>query len=301
MPYCEVNVCTFVCCLTVIILCLPLLGSTLTNNLLSAINSLRLAQLPNTTLIAVHLTSVTPFLPVPQSSSEPPSIPESTTTVPVTHTENLESDIYLQNRRSNTRHSPKHTSTQTPKVSQTPAETLTSSELLLTSEYTDISPRTHTTSKGTQTPRLSSSILGNGSTNSLGPSRDASSRWKKYSPPEEMSQATKRAMLVLTVTESGVSVEEMFNQSPASSNFTRHTEVSVTILPTIILIMLFPCICRTDRTSWSRGQNSCFLFRISGFHILALRAAILTEAVHSSPQPLESNAEIVNSFQFMHH
>lgn len=240
------------CCLTVIILCLPLLGSTLTNNLLSAINSLRLAQLPNTTLIAVHLTSVTPFLPVPQSSSEPPSNPESTTSVPLTHTENLESGIYLQNPRSHTRHSPKHTSTQTPKVSQTPSETLTSSELLLTSEYTDISPRTHTTSKATQTPRLSSSILGSDSTNILGPSRDASSKWKRYSPPEDMSQATKRAMLVLTVTESGVSVEEMFNQSPASSDFNRHTEVSVMILPKFILTKSFPCIWSTDRTSWSR-------------------------------------------------
>jgi hypothetical protein len=46
-------------------------------------------------------------------------------------------------------------------------------------------------------------------------------------------------MLVLTVTESGISVEEVFNQSPASSNFTPHTEVSVTILPKIILTMLF--------------------------------------------------------------
>jgi hypothetical protein len=72
------------------------------------------------------------------------------------------------------------------------------------------------------------------------PSRDASSRWKWYSPPEDMSQATKRAMLVLTVAESGVSVEEIFNQSPASSNFTHHTEVSVTILPKMILIILFP-------------------------------------------------------------
>jgi hypothetical protein len=87
----------------------------------------------------------------------------------------------------------------------------------------------------------------------LGPSRDASSRWKRYSPPEDMSQTTKRAMLVLTVTESGVSVEEMFNQSPVSSDFTRHTEVSVTILPKIILIILFACIWRTERTSWSRG------------------------------------------------
>jgi hypothetical protein len=65
----------------------------------------------------------------------------------------------------------------------------------------------------------------------LGSSRDASSRWKRYSPPEDMSQATKSAMLVLTVTDSAVSVEDIFNQSPASCNFTRHTEVSVKILP----------------------------------------------------------------------
>jgi hypothetical protein len=71
----------------------------------------------------------------------------------------------------------------------------------------------------------------------LGFSRDTNRRWKRYSPPEDMSQATKRAMLVLTVTESGVSVEEIFNQSPTSCNSTRHTEVSVIILPKIILVI----------------------------------------------------------------
>jgi hypothetical protein len=64
----------------------------------------------------------------------------------------------------------------------------------------------------------------------LGPSSEESSRWKRYSPPGDMSQATKSAMLVLTVTDSGASVEELFNQSPASSNFTRNTEVSVRIV-----------------------------------------------------------------------
>jgi hypothetical protein len=196
------------------ILCLPLLGSTLTNSLLSAINSLRLAQLPNTTLIAVHLTSVTPFLPVPQSNSKPSSIPESTTTVPITDPANLEGYIYLQSLRSNTGLPPKRASTQRPKVSETSFET--SSELLL--------------SRTTQTPRLVNPMPRSDTTNTLGPSREAGSRWKRYSPPEDMSQTTRNAMLVLTVTDSGVSVDEMFNQNPASSNFTGHTEVSVRIL-----------------------------------------------------------------------
>jgi hypothetical protein len=192
------------------ILCLPLLGSSLTNSLLSAINSLRLAQLPNTTLIAVHLTSVTPFLPAPQFNPEPPSIPESTTT-PVTHPANFQGYSYLQTPRSSTGLPPKRASTQIPTVPET-------SELLLTSEYTDTSPRTHTAFKTTETPNM------------LGRSKEESLKWKRYSPPGDMSQATKSAMLVLTVTDSGVSVEQLFNQSPASSNFTRHTEVSVRIM-----------------------------------------------------------------------
>jgi peroxiredoxin len=224
------NVCVFCVIPTVIILCLPLLGSTLTDNLLFAVNSLRLAHLPNTTLIAVHLTSVTPFLPVPPTSTESSSIHEPTTTAPTTHTLSPEGYIYLQNPRYNARRSPKHTSTQLPKVAHTSHETFTSSDFLSTSEYTGTNPSyisIDTTSRATQTRRISRSIPGSGTTNILGSSMDKSSRWMRYSPAEDISQATKRAMLVLTVTESGVIVEELFSQGPAAGNFSRHPEVSV--------------------------------------------------------------------------
>lgn len=208
--------------LAVIILCLPLLGSTLTDNLLSAINSLKLAQLPNTALIAVHLTSVTPFLPVPPANSRIFSTPEPTPVSPEGYT-------YFQNSRSNTRRSPKHPSTQIPKVSQPSHGTLTPSHFLSTSEHTGTSPRTDSASRATQTRRLSISPADVDTTNVLESSVYSGSRWKRYSPPENMSQATKRAMLVFTVTERGVSIEEMFNhglQVPAAGNLSRYLEVS---------------------------------------------------------------------------
>jgi len=212
----------------VIILCLPLLGSTLTDNLLSAINSLKLAQLPNTTLIAVHLTSVTPFLPVP-ANSRTFSTAEPTTTPPPTHPASPEGYTYFQNFRSNTRRSPKHPSTQIPKVSQPSHGTLTSSDILSTSEYTDTSPRTDSASRATQIRRQSSSLADVDTANILESSVYSGSKWKRYSPPENMSQATKRAMLVFTVTERGVSMEELFNhglQVPAAGNLSRYLEVS---------------------------------------------------------------------------
>ncbi|XP_021924230.1 retinal guanylyl cyclase 1 isoform X2 [Zootermopsis nevadensis] len=210
-----------------IILCLPLLGSALTDNLLLAISSLRLAHLPNTTLIAVHLTSVTPFLPVPPTSSESSSIHEPTMIAPTTHTSSPEGYTYLQNPRHNARLSHKHSSTQLPKVAQTSHETFTSSDFLSTSEHTGTSPsyiRIDITSRATQTRRLSRSIPGSGTKNILGPSGDTSTRWMRYLPAEAMSQATKRAMLVLTVTGSAVSVEELFSQGPSAGNFSRHPE-----------------------------------------------------------------------------
>lgn len=219
----RVNDCIVVS-LPVIILCLPLLGSTLTDNLLSAINSLKLAQLPNTTLIAVHLTSVTPFLPVPPTNSRIFSTPEPTTTAPPTHPASPEGYTYFQNSRSNIRRSPKHPSTQIPKVSQPSHGTLTPSHFLSTSEYTDTSG-----SRATQTRRLPSSPADVDMANILESSVYSGSRWKRYSPPENMSQATKRAMLVFTVTERGVSIEEMFNhglQVPAAGNLSRYLEVS---------------------------------------------------------------------------
>ncbi|KDR17127.1 Retinal guanylyl cyclase 2, partial [Zootermopsis nevadensis] len=160
-----------------IILCLPLLGSALTDNLLLAISSLRLAHLPNTTLIAVHLTSVTPFLPVPPTSSESSSIHEPTMIAPTTHTSSPEGYTYLQNPRHNARLSHKHSSTQLPKVAQTSHETFTSSDFLSTSEHTGTSPsyiRIDITSRATQTRRLSRSIPGSGTKNILGPSGDTS-------------------------------------------------------------------------------------------------------------------------------
>lgn len=217
---------------TVIILCLPLLGSALTDNLLVAIDSLRLAHLPNTTLIAVHLSSVSPFLSALPANTEPSSIHEPTTITPPAHTLSPERYTYLQNPRHNTRPSPKHTSTQLSKVSQTSHETFTSSDILSTSEYTDTSPsyiRTDTTSRMTETWRHSRSISGSVTSNILGSSGDASSRWKRYSPPEDMNQATKRAMLVLTVAESGVGVEELFSQGPAADNVSRQREVSTPV------------------------------------------------------------------------
>jgi hypothetical protein len=208
----------------VIILCLPLLGSTLTDNLLSAINSLKLAQLPNTTLLAVHLTSVTPFRPAPSANSRTSSTPEPTTTAPATHPASPEGYTYLQNSRSNTRRSPKHASTQIPKASQPPHGALTS-DTLSTSEYTRTSPRTDSASRATQTRRLSSPLADGDTANILESSVYTGSRWKRYSPPEDMSQATKRAMLVLTVTERGVRMEELFNQVPTAGNLSRYLEV----------------------------------------------------------------------------
>jgi len=215
--------------LPVIILCLPLLGSTLTDNLLSAINSLKLAHLPNTALIAVHLTSVTPFLPVPPANSRTFSTPEPTTTAPPTHPASPEGYTYFQNSRSNTRHSPKHPSTQTPKASQPSHGTLTSSDFLSTSEHRGTSPRTDSAARATRTRRLSSSLADVDTANILESSVYSGSSWKRYSPPENMSQATKRAMLVFTVTKRGVSVEELFNhglQVPAAGNLSRYLEVS---------------------------------------------------------------------------
>jgi hypothetical protein len=212
----------------VIILCLPLLGSSLTDNLLFAINSLRLAHLPNTTLIAVHMTSITPFLPVPPTNTESSFIHEPTEIAPSTQTSIPEGYTYLQNPPHNARLSSKRTSTPLPKVAQTSHETFTSPDLLSTSEYTDTSPsyiRIDTTSRATQAWRLSRSIPDSGTKNILGYSGDKSNRWMRYSPSEDMSQATKRAMLVLTVTASGVSVEELFSQGPAAGNFSRHPEV----------------------------------------------------------------------------
>lgn len=224
----RVNDCIVVS-LPVIILCLPLLGSTLTDNLLSAINSLKLAQLPNTTLIAIHLTSVTPFLPIPPANSRIFSIPEPTTTAPPTHPASPEGYTYFQNSRSNTRRSPKHPSTQIPKVPQPSHGTLTPSDFLSTSEYTGASPRTDSAFRATQTRRLSSSPADVDTANILESTVYSGSRWKRYSPPENMSQATKRAMLVFTVTERGVSMEEIFNhglQGPAAGNLSRYLEVS---------------------------------------------------------------------------
>jgi len=224
----RVNEC-IVLSLPVIILCLPLLGSTLTDNLLSAINSLKLAHLPNTTLIAVHLASVTPFLPVPPANSRNFSTAEPTTTALPTHPASPEGYTYFQNSRSNNRRSPKHLSTQIPKVSQPSHGTLTSSDFLSTSEYTGTSPKTDSASRATQTRRLSSSLADVYSANILESSVHSGSRWKRYFPPENMSQATKRAMLVFTVTERGVSMEELFNhglQVPAAGNLSRYLEVS---------------------------------------------------------------------------
>lgn len=218
--------------LPVIILCLPLLGSTLTDNLLSAINSLKLAQLPNTTLIAVHLTSVTPFLPAPPTNSRTFSTPEPTTTAPPTHPASPEGYTYIQNSRSNSRPSPKHLSTQIPKISQPSHGTLSSSDFLSTSKYTGSSPRTDSASRATQTHRLSSSLAEGDTANVLESPVYSGNRWKRYSPPEDMSKATKRAMLVFTVTERGVSMEELFNrvpQVPAAGNLSRSLEVSATV------------------------------------------------------------------------
>lgn len=213
----------------VIILCLPLLGSTLTDNLLSAINSLKLAQLPNTTLIAVHLTSVTPFLPIPPANSRNFSTPEPTTTTLPTHSASPEGYTYLQNSRSNIRPSPKRLSTQIPKLSQPSHRTSTSSDFLSTSEYTGNSPRTESASRPTKTRGLSSSFADGDTTNILETAVYSGSRWKRYSPPEYMSQATKRAMLVFTMTERGVNMEELFNhvpQVPAAGNLSQYLEVS---------------------------------------------------------------------------
>jgi hypothetical protein len=228
-PLCfRVNDCIVVS-LPVIILCLPLLGSTLTDNLLSAINSLKLAHLPNTTLIAVHLTTVTPFLPIPPANSRTFSTLEPTTTAPPTHPASPEGYAYFQNSRSNTRHSPKHPSTQIPKVSQQSQGTVTSSHVHSTSEYTDTSPRNDSAFRATQTLRLSSSLDDVDTANIVESSVYSRSRWKRYSPPKNMSQATKRAMLVFTVTERGVRTEELFNhglQVPAAGNLSRYLEVS---------------------------------------------------------------------------
>jgi hypothetical protein len=214
--------------LPVIILCLPLLGSTLTDNLLSAINSLKLAQLPNTTLIAVHLTSVTPFLPIPPAYSRTFYTPEPTTNAPPTHPASPEGYTYLQNSRSNIRPSPKHPSTQIPKLSQ-PSHRTSTSDFLSSSENSGTSPRTESASRPTQTRGLSSSVTDGVTTNILESSVYSGSRWKRYSPPEYMSQATKRAMLVFTMTERDVSMEELFNhvpQVPTAGNLSHYLEVS---------------------------------------------------------------------------
>jgi hypothetical protein len=221
----QANYCIFVS-FPVIILCLPLLGSTLTDNLLSAVNSLKLAQLLNTTLIAVHLTSVTPFLRVPSANSRTFSTREPTTTAPATQPPSPEGYTYLQNSRSNTRRSPKHASAQTRKVSQ-PSHGTTTSDILSTSQYAGTSPRTDSASRATQTRKLSGPLADGDTANILESSIHTGSRWERYSPPEDMSQATKRAMLVLTVTERGVSMEELFSQIPTAGNFSRYLEVGV--------------------------------------------------------------------------
>lgn len=225
-----------------------MLSSTLTDNLLSAISSLKLAQLPNTTLIAIHVTSVTPFLPVPPANSYTSSTPEPTTIAPATNTASSEGYTYLQNSRSNTRRSPKHPYTQTPKVSHTQHGTLTSSDFLSTSGHTGTSPKTDSSSRATQTRRHSSSVADGGAANILESSVYTSSRWKKYSPPEDVSQATKRAMLVLTVTERGVSMEELFNQVPAVANLSRYLEVSAPAVHTNLSPHFVPYNCSSNKS-----------------------------------------------------
>ncbi|KAJ4428495.1 hypothetical protein ANN_24532 [Periplaneta americana] len=220
----------------VIILCLPLLGSTLTDNLLIAINSLKLAHLPNTTLIAVHLTSITPFLSAPSANTDPLSGHDSTSYGPSPQNDKPqipEHHIHPQNPRPNKRHISSHRSASgTPSVDQ--AESITSENSGTSPSFVESDDSfTHTTSRATQTGRLPRSIPGSGIHNILGSSSEMGSsdvhqRLKRYAPPEDMSQATKRAMLVLTVTEIGVSVDELFSDRRQSSpgNWSRFPESS---------------------------------------------------------------------------
>ncbi|KAJ9584440.1 hypothetical protein L9F63_021215 [Diploptera punctata] len=145
------------------------------DNLLIAINTLKLAHLPNSTLIAIHLTSPTPFIP---SNVEHLLTPDLTTTPPQATSE-------TSNSRSYKRHSP-------------------ASNEQTSNYFTTDEPFSPSASKFTQTGRLPRSVnSGSPPTNSMDSYSDVKyvPRWRRYSPPEEMSQATKRAMLVLTVTD----------------------------------------------------------------------------------------------------
>ena len=191
--------------LAVIILCLPLIGSTLMDNLLVAINTLKLAHLPNTTLLAIHLTSSTPFI---SSNAEHLSVPDVTTTSEPVHS------------RSNKRQSP---------ASQVSAPNAFNSAQESSSYFTKDEPFSPTASKLSQTGRLPRSVPSN--LDSSGNGRYLR-KWRRYSPPEEMSQSTKRAMLVLTVTDVNTNVEEYFSerrQNPLD-NSTRYSEVSIAVL-----------------------------------------------------------------------
>jgi hypothetical protein len=198
----------------VIILCLPLLNSRITDNLLLAINKLRLAHLPDTTVIAMHLTSIDPFLPIPHvlnssivASTIDPGSPKGHW-----HT-------YLQNHPPDAKNSPQQISSiRLLKKYLSSFEVSTSSNFFVTPEYRPTSP-SYSRLIQTRAPL-------SGTRSTFGSSEDASSMWRRYSPPEGTSQVTKRAMLVLTVAESEVSVEELFNQGLVAGNMGRHPEVS---------------------------------------------------------------------------
>ncbi|PSN34809.1 hypothetical protein C0J52_24943 [Blattella germanica] len=205
------------------------------DNLLIAINTLKLAHLPNTTLIAVHLTSPTPFIP--------PNI-EHFTTEPTTISPSTESHSNPEHSRTNKRHSPDNTPSQ--KIANEPAtmdpeasHISTPSDLKSASEYNDApsyfttdDPFTSAPSKMTQTGRLPRSISSSNFQYTLDGSGEGrnSHKQRRYMPPADMSQATKRAMLVLTTTDIAVNVDEFFSpdrRHGSSSNWTRYPEVNI--------------------------------------------------------------------------
>ena len=183
------------------------MGSALMDNLLVAINTLKLAHLPNTTLIAIHLTSPTPFVSS-NAESDFNTAPPQATSEP-------------GNPRSNKRHSPDHLPASNEQTDLNPSPRQYNEP---SSYFTTDEPFAPAASKFSETARFLRSIP-----SSLDSSADDKfgHRWRRYLPPEEMSQSTKRAMLVLTVTDINTNVEDFFSErrQSSTSNSSRYYEV----------------------------------------------------------------------------